>query len=62
MDKTHEDTVYPDQSIEQREAEGRVLQKWTKRKILNDRENKIKRWLEHFSEILNKENPKNPLS
>ena len=31
-------------------------------KILNDREIKTKRWLEHFSEVLNRENPSNPVS
>jgi len=31
-------------------------------KILNDKESKTKRWLEHFSEVLNRENPSNPVS
>lgn len=31
-------------------------------KILNDRERKLRRWLEHFSEVLNRENPSNPVS
>ena len=31
-------------------------------KILNDKESKAKRWLEHFSEVLNGENPSNPVS
>ena len=30
-------------------------------KILNDKESKIRRWLEHFSEVLNRENPSNPM-
>ena len=30
-------------------------------KILNDKESKIRRWLEHFSEVLNRENPSNPI-
>jgi len=30
-------------------------------KILNDKESKIRRWLEHFSEVLNRENPSNPV-
>ena len=29
-------------------------------KILNDKESKTKRWLEHFSEVLNRDNPSNP--
>jgi len=31
-------------------------------KILNDKESKTKRWLEHFTEVLNRENPRNPKS
>ena len=31
-------------------------------KILNDKESKTKRWLEHFSEVLNRNNPSNPVS
>ncbi len=31
-------------------------------KILNDKESKTKRWLEHFSEVLNREDPSNPVS
>ena len=31
-------------------------------KILNDKESKLKRWLEHFTEVLNRENPNNPVS
>ena len=31
-------------------------------KILNDKESKTKRWLEQFSEVLNRENPSNPVS
>ena len=31
-------------------------------KILNDKESKTKRWLEHFSEVLNRKNPSNPVS
>ena len=31
-------------------------------KILSDKESKTKRWLEHFSEVLNRENPSNPVS
>jgi len=31
-------------------------------KILNDKESKTKQWLEHFSEVLNRENPSNPVS
>ena len=31
-------------------------------KILNDKESKTKRWLEHFSEVLNRENHSNPVS
>jgi len=31
-------------------------------KILNDKESKTKRWLEHFAEVLNRENPSNPIS
>ena len=30
-----------------------------KGKILNDKESKIRRWLEHFFEVLNRENPSN---
>ena len=30
-------------------------------KILNDKESRIRRWLEHFSEVLNRENPSNPV-
>ena len=30
-------------------------------KILNGKESKIRRWLEHFSEVLNRENPSNPI-
>ena len=30
-------------------------------KILNDKESKIRRWLEHFSEVLNRVNPSNPI-
>ena len=30
--------------------------------ILNDKESKLRRWLEHFSEVLNRENPSNPVS
>ena len=30
-------------------------------KILNDKESKIRRWLENFSEVLNRENPSNPV-
>ena len=30
-------------------------------KILNDKESKIRRWLEHFSEVLNRKNPINPV-
>ena len=30
-------------------------------KILNDKESKSRRWLEHFSEVLNRENPSNPV-
>jgi len=30
-------------------------------KILTDKESKIRRWLEHFSEVLNRENPSNPV-
>ena len=30
-------------------------------KILNDRESEIRQWLEHFSEVLNRENPSNPV-
>ena len=31
-------------------------------KILNDKESKTNRWLEYFSEVLNRENPSNPVS
>ena len=31
-------------------------------KILNDKESKLRRWLEHFSEVQNRENPSNPIS
>ena len=31
-------------------------------KILYDKESKTKRWLEHFFEVLNRENPSNPES
>ena len=31
-------------------------------KILNDKESKTKWWLAHFSEVLNRENPSNPVS
>ena len=31
-------------------------------KILNDKESKTKRWLKHFTEVLNIENPSNPVS
>ena len=31
-------------------------------KILNDKESRLRRWLEHFSEVLNRENPSNPVS
>ena len=30
-------------------------------KILNDKKSTIRRWLEHFSEVLNRENPSNPI-
>ena len=30
-------------------------------KILNSKESKIRRWLEHFSEVLNRGNPSNPV-
>ena len=30
--------------------------------ILNDKESKTKRLLEHFSEVLNRENPSNPVN
>ena len=30
-------------------------------KILNDKESKIRRWLEHFAAVLNSENPSNPV-
>ena len=31
-------------------------------KILNDKESKTRPWLEHFTEVLNRENPSNPTS
>ena len=31
-------------------------------KILNDKESTTKRWLEHFSKVLNRDSPRNPLS
>ena len=31
-------------------------------KILNDKESNLRRWLEHFSEVLNRESPSNPVS
>ena len=31
-------------------------------KILNGKESKTRRWLEHFTEVLNRENPSNPTS
>ena len=31
-------------------------------KIFNDKESKLRRWLEHFSEVLDRENLKNPVS
>ena len=31
-------------------------------KILNDKESKTKWWLEHFTKVLNRENPNNPVS
>ena len=30
-------------------------------KILNDKESKLRRWLEHFPEVLNRESPSNPI-
>ena len=31
-------------------------------KILDDKKSKTKRWLAHFSEVLNRKNPSNPVS
>ena len=31
-------------------------------KILNDKESKTRRWLEYFTEVLNRENPSNVIS
>ena len=46
-------TVYPEQSIKQRKTKAECCKTG---KILNDKESKLRRWLEHFSEVLNREN------
>ena len=32
------------------------------RKTLNDKESRLRQWLEHFSDVLNREKPSNPVS
>ena len=52
-EQQHMKTLYPDQSIKQRKTKAECC---ITGKILNDKDSKLRRWLEHFSEVLNREN------